>query len=111
MELSDATEVQPLLKALTKGEQIHALVRAREGYLVVTDRRVALAATDRLALDVPYECLRRIEFDIERSRPATLVVVPDRPTDSPQVLAVPVDEYAAATVALFLIGQRIATIG
>lgn len=38
------------------------------------------------ALDVSIDNLRRVQFDIERERPATLVVVPQQPTDEPQVL-------------------------
>jgi hypothetical protein len=55
---------------------------------------------------VPYEGLRRIQFDIERDRNATLVPVPDRPTDVPQVLAIPPDQYPDVCEALALISQR-----
>jgi hypothetical protein len=48
-----------------------------------------------MALDVPLDNLRRVQFDIERERPASLVVVPERPLDEPQVLLVKPAEYEA----------------
>jgi hypothetical protein len=45
---------------------------------------------------------------VERDRHATLVLVPDRPTDPPQVLAIPPHQYAAVGQAIALIGQRFA---
>jgi hypothetical protein len=74
----------------------------------VTDRRLAVASQERLALDVPIDNLRRVQFDIERDRPATLVVVPQRPLDEPQVLAVRPAEYEAVAQALVVIGRRLA---
>ena len=62
---------------------------------------------DRLALDIPFDGLRRIQFDIERSRPATLVIVPEHPTNEPQVLAVPPERFDEVTRALALIGSRL----
>ena len=41
--------------------------------LAVTDRRLAVATDYRIALDLPYRKLRQIQFDVERTRPATLV--------------------------------------
>ena len=54
--------------------------------------------------------LRRVQFDIERGRPATLVLVPDRPADVPQVLAIPPQQYAVVGEALSLVGQRLADV-
>jgi len=51
--------------------------------------------------------LRRIQFDIERDRPATLVVVPESPEVEPQVLAIPAEEYPAVADALVQIGLRL----
>ena len=45
-----------------------------------------ISLTWRTRLDVPFESIRRVQFDIERSRPATLVIVPDQPADVPEVV-------------------------
>jgi hypothetical protein len=47
-------------------------------------RRLSISSwrrDDRVRLNVPIENVRRIQFDIERDRPATLVIVPDSPSD------------------------------
>ena len=66
----------------------------------MTDRRLAVGSTDRLMLDIGIDGVRRIQFDIERDRPATLVVVPEHPSDEPQVLAVHPEDYPAVAQAL-----------
>ena len=86
---------------------MQAIARAASASLLVTDRRLAVADADRLALDIPFDGLRRIQFDIERSRPATLVIVPEHPTNEPQVLAVPPERFDEVTRALALIGSRL----
>ena len=98
----------PVLRLLEPGERLHARAEATDASLIVTDRRVAVAINDRLAMAVPFTSLRRVQFDIERGRPATLVLVPDRPADPPQVLAIPPTQYAVAVEALAVIGQRLA---
>jgi hypothetical protein len=57
---------------------------------------------------VPFDQLRRIQFDIERTRPATMVIVPEQPRDEPQVLAVDPDEFDAVAKALATIDRRLA---
>ena len=96
--------------ALGPDEDVRVLARARDAILAVTDRRVIVAAEDRLALAVPYDRLRRIQFDIERARPATMVVVPEHPEDEPQVLALTPDEYEQAATALAFVGQQLARV-
>ena len=108
MQAAAENAEHPILKELQPGEQIHARARAGGALLLVTDRRVAVASDDRVALDVPFERLRRVQFDIERARPATLVLVPELPTDYPQVLAVPPTQYRDIAAALVVIGERLA---
>jgi hypothetical protein len=98
----------PLLRAVSQGEEVAVRARAGDTAIVVTDRRLALASSDRVLLDVPIDGLRRIQFDIERQRPATLVFVPEDPTHEPQVLAVPPEEYPGVAEALVVIGRRLA---
>ena len=93
--------------ALEPDEAIDAHARADEALLAVSDRRLIVASADRITLAVPFERLRRIQFDIERDRPATLVLVPDLPQDPPQVLSVPPEEYGAIGQALAAIGVRL----
>ena len=97
----------PAVDRLEPGETVQAIARAAGASLLVTDRRIAVAEEERIALDVPFEGLRRIQFDIERERPATLVIVPEHPSHEPQVMAVPPDRYAEVTRALALIGERL----
>jgi hypothetical protein len=99
-----------LLAALEADEELKAQARARDAALAVTNRRVLVAANERLALSVPFEELRRIQFDIERSRPATMVIVPEQPHDEPQVLAIDPEEYDSAAEALAFIGRRLAAL-
>jgi len=46
--------------------------------------RLAVLDAERVALAVDIALVRRVQFDIEKSRPATLVIVPERPTDAPR---------------------------
>ncbi len=101
-------DAHPILRALEPGEAVQVRARLGEADIVVTDRRLAVASTDRLMLDVPIAGLRRIQFDIERQRPATLVLVPEDPRHEPQVLAVPPEEYDGVAEALVVIGKRLA---
>src|SRR5436190_754843 len=93
----------PALRVLEPDEEIHVQAQAGDSVLIVTSRRLAVGSPERLALDVPIENIRRIQFDIERDRPATLVIVPMNPVDEPQVLAVQPTEYEAVGQALIAI--------
>ena len=96
------------LDVIQPGESIHVRADAVGAKVVVTDRRLVVATGDRIALDVGFHGLRRIQFDIERRRPATLVIVPDDPANEPQVLAVPRESYDEITAALAAVGHRLA---
>jgi hypothetical protein len=95
-----------LVQALEPDEAIAISARARDAVIAVTDRRMLVATDTRLAMSVPIAQLRRIQFDIERDRPATLVVVPELPEAEPQVLAIPADAYRAVADALVEVGLR-----
>jgi len=93
---------------LDPGEQVYAEAQADGGAIVVTDRRVAVAVMpERFHLDVPFEALRRIQFDIERERPATLVLVPEHPRDEPVVLSVQPEQYESIARLLAVLGRRL----
>ena len=97
----------PILKLVNPGEKVHAVAEAADEHLLLTDRRLVVASGERVALDVPVSGLRRIQFDLERNRPATLVIVPMNPAHDPQVLAVPRAHYDEVMAALAEIGRRL----
>jgi hypothetical protein len=107
--VDEQQELDPRVgKHLEPGERIRVKTEARDAVLAVTDRRLVVADEARLALAVPLDHIRRVQFDIERRRPATLVIVPEAAHDEPQVLAIRLEDYRAAADALVYIGQAIA---
>ena len=96
----------PIRPLLRPGETVRVHIPA-PATILVTDERIAIAEADRIALDVEIAAIRRIQFDIERERPATLVIVPEHPAHQPQVLAIPPEHYQAVGDALAYIGHRI----
>jgi hypothetical protein len=99
-----------VLAALEPDETLRARVSARDAVIAVSDRRLIVAAGERVALSIGFGELRRIQFDIERDRPATMVIVPEEAHYEPQVLAIPPEEFRATAEALTLIGQQLARI-
>ena len=107
--MESALEFEPhILGALEPGEELRLQARATEAVLAVTDRRLMVAAPERVALAVPFDGLRRIQFDIERDRPATLVIVPEMAHHEPQVLSIPPERYREASDVLVAIGHLLA---
>jgi hypothetical protein len=94
-------------RVLQPDEQLQIKARAIDAFVAVTDRRLAVVNDQRVLIDTPFDGLRRIQFDIERDRPATLVVVPESSRQVPQVLAIPPEEFAAVTQALAIVGRRL----
>ena len=109
MEAEHSPE-QFLSEVLDPAETVHVKAKASDAVLAVTNRRLVVVAPPRPALAVPFEGLRRIQFDIERTRPATLVIVPDAARDEPQVLAIPPSEYRAVGDALVALGLALAAL-
>jgi hypothetical protein len=101
-------EAEPgVLHLLIDGEALNLETRTRDGVLAVTDRRVVVAGANRVALDIPYAKLRRVQLDVERGVMATVVLVPDDPGYEPQVLQIPAEELVQTATAVALIGQRL----
>ena len=98
------------LRLLEEGEQVERLTRGTDAVMLVTDRRIAVATGARVAMDIPYGELRRIQFDVERRRPATLVIVPEHPRNEPQVLAIEPERYQEVAEALVIVGRRLAEV-
>jgi len=104
-------DIEPyVLEVLEPNETLRAHARAREDIIAVSDRRLIVAARERVALSIGFDELRRIQFDIERDRPATMVIVPEEAHYEPQVLAIPPQEFRATAEALALIGLQLASI-
>jgi hypothetical protein len=74
------------------GEDTALVARTVEGTLRVAAGRLQVMIESRLALDVDVRGVRRIQFDLEQQRPASLVIVPHDPRREPQVLSIPFDE-------------------
>jgi len=87
---------------------MQATANANGMMMVATDRRLAISDDNRVVLDIPYNDLRRIQFDIEKQRPATLVVVPER--EEPQVLVVGPEGYDEVAQTLVVVGRRLAAL-
>jgi hypothetical protein len=99
---------QTVRDLLEPGEDIRHTATAGDAVLAVTDRRVAVVERDRAALVIEIGGLRRIQFDIEKSRPATLVIVPEQAEYDSQVLNVEPAEYQSIADALVAIGRELA---
>jgi len=97
--------------ALLEDEELIAHAKAVEGDIAVTNRRLAILQAERVALAIHIEEVRRIQFDIEKARPATLVVVPESPAHPPAVLSVPIEQYEPIAHALVAVGRRLASGG
>lgn len=87
-------------------EDIRAQASA-DGHLVtVTDDSVRVASGDGVQLDVPIKDVRRIQFDIEHDRPATLVIVPHAAWRDSQVIMVEPNDYEGVCHALAVLGMK-----
>jgi hypothetical protein len=73
----------------------------------LADGRLSVAIAGRVRLDVAVGDVRRIQFDIERDRPATLAIVPEDPRDPPQVLPIPAEQFFAVGDLLARIAARL----
>jgi hypothetical protein len=92
---------------LPEDERLQVAARTTTAVVAVTDRRMVIGTEHRVAMDLPLDALRRIQFDVERGRPATLVLVPHSPYHEPQVLAVPLEELEAVSRAVYLVGAHL----
>jgi hypothetical protein len=97
-------------QVLEPDEQLQITARAFDAFVAVTDRRIAVVNDRKVLIDATFDGLRRIQFDIERDRPATLVVVPESSMQIPQVLAIPPEEFDAVTRALAVVGRQLARV-
>ena len=106
-ERDTAPQQEAPLHLLRRGEQLTIHARATQATIAVTDRRLVVADEDRVLLDLAFSDIRRVQFDIERGRTGTLVIVPERPADEPRVLDVAPNDLEAVAAALVRIGERL----
>ncbi len=88
----------------------HEVIRVRAGtygLVIVTDLRVALLEWSRVVMALPFDSIRRAEFNVEAGQPATLTIVPVSPTNPPQVLRIGPADYLDAAAAVAALGQHL----
>ena len=96
----------PLPHILQPGEVVERQAHA-DGFLIaVTPHRIIVTDGSRPVMDLPFGELRRIQFDLERGRDATLVMVPEHIWNEPRVFSVPTANVTETALTLGLIGQR-----
>ena len=108
MQQPESVDPGEILPFLSPDERLEVFSAATDAMVAVTDRRLLVAYdSSRVAFDAPFSDLRRIQLDIERGRPATMVIVPDRPMDPPQALVIPDANLVEAARAVAVVGLRL----
>ena len=107
MDPRDEPVDHAVLHLLQPGEHVEFALESFGAELRLTDGRLLVNYADDVRLAIPYERLRRVEFDLEAGRPSTMVVVPHHPADEPQVLSVARDQLHVAAEVLAYIGKRL----
>jgi hypothetical protein len=88
-------------------ERVRVVVETDDGVLALTDRRVVGRDALQAMLDVPVTAVRRIQLDVEKHRPATVVVVPDDATKVVMALSVPADQLASVSELVVRVGAEL----
>ena len=96
-----------LFDALRPGEQIVEVVRVDGATLILTTDRIAVGVDKRLQFDVRIAGLRRIQFDLEAQRPATLSIVPESAGTEPSILTVMPEAYDDVSRVLAHVGAQL----
>lgn len=102
MEHDDAIKAR-----LGPNEAVRGLIDGTDGRLVLTDHRVLVSENGRITLDVPIANLRLVEFDVERQRPARVIVVPESPLDAPRDLSIEPQQYDEVASVLQQLGPQV----
>lgn len=97
----------PLPHILRPGEVVETQAIVEGSAIAVTQERLIVAEANKTVLDLPFDELRRIQFDIERGRDATLVIVPEHVSNWPRIVSVPVAHLRETSAVLARIGERI----
>ena len=97
----------PLPHILEPGEVVERQLHADGFVIAVTGQRIIVTDGNRPVMDISFDELRRIQFDLERDRGGTLVMVPEHVRNEPRVFSVPVANFTETALTLALIGERI----
>ena len=97
----------PLPHILQPGEVLEGHAVANGSIIAVTGGRLVVSEGDKTVLDVPFDELRRIQFDVEHHRDATLVIVPERISNWPVVLTVPRSQLMETAMLLARVGEHL----
>ena len=108
---SELNPESAILHLLQPGERVALELPTVGAELRVTDRRLLVTAAGSVRLDIAYQDLRRIQFDIETDYPASMVIVPQHAWDEPQVLAIPPESLHRAAEVLAFVGERLSLSG
>jgi len=92
---------------LDSDEAVHHRAETVEAVVAVTERRVLVCHDQRVALDLPFSAIRRIQLDVEGDRESTVVIVPHASRHRPQVLTVPDDQLREIASVVAAIGLRL----
>jgi hypothetical protein len=97
----------PLPHILKPGEVVEGQAEADGTVIVITEERLVVIEGEKSVLDIPFTELRRVQFDIERGRDATLVIVPEHISNWPRIVSVPLHNLRETSLVLARIGERI----
>jgi hypothetical protein len=97
----------PLPHVLRPGEVVETQAVVEGSAIAVTRDRLIVVEGEQTLLDIPFGELRRVQFDIERGRDATLVIVPEHISNWPRIVSIPVRFLRDAAAVLARIGERI----
>jgi len=97
----------PLPHILQPGEVLEGHADANGSIIAVTEERLLVAEGDKTVLDIPFDQLRRIQFDIEHHRDATLVIVPEHISNWPVVVTVPPAQLMQTALVLARVGEHL----
>ena len=89
-------------------QDIRAQSSADGHVVVLTNDLLRVGSGDDVQLDVPIGDIRRIQFDMERDRPATLVIVPDAAWRESQVIMVEPENYEGVAHVIAVLGLMMA---
>jgi hypothetical protein len=106
-ETSKPNRSFPVPHILRPGEVVETQALADSSTIAVTRERLIVVDGDTVVLDIPFDGLRRIQFDIERGRDATLVIVPEHISNWPRVVSVPIPNLRETALVLARIGERV----
>ena len=97
----------PLPHILRPGEVVETQAVVEGSAILVTRERLIVVEGDKTVLDIPFDELRRVQFDIERGRDATLVIVPEHISNWPRIVSVPIPNLRETALVLARVGERV----